>query len=76
MRKTERQFIRNGEALFTHEGISGPAALTLSSLAARKDVDGSELVFDLKPALDADMLGQACSERFRRGQKIKIWETY
>ena len=45
-----------GEALFTHEGISGPAALTLSSLAARKDVNGSELVFDLKPALDADML--------------------
>ena len=57
-----------GEALFTHEGISGPAALTLSSLAARKDVDGSELVFDLKPALDADMLDKRVLRDFDEGK--------
>ena len=57
-----------GEALFTHEGISGPAALTLSSLAARKDVNGSELVFDLKPALDADMLDKRVLRDFDEGK--------
>lgn len=44
------------------------AALTLSSLAARKDVNGSELVFDLKPALDADMLDKRVLRDFDEGK--------
>ncbi len=41
-----------GELLFTHEGISGPLALTASALME----GGEELFIDLKPALDRETL--------------------
>lgn len=43
-----------GEALFTDNGISGPAALTLSSYINR--AEGVKIKLDLKPALDEKTL--------------------
>lgn len=40
-----------GEALFTHFGISGPLVLTLSALINRQPLNKISLCFDLKPAL-------------------------
>lgn len=45
-----------GEMLFTHNGVSGPCILTLSSIINRKDINGLELQIDLKPALDEEKL--------------------
>ena len=45
-----------GEMLFTHFGISGPIALTLSSLINRENLSDIALRIDLKPALDAATL--------------------
>lgn len=45
-----------GEMLFTHNGVSGPCILTLSSNINRMDVNGLELQIDLKPALDEEKL--------------------
>ena len=50
-------YSRQGELLFTKDGISGPLVLTLSALHAR-DIGKKEirLAIDLKPALDEKML--------------------
>lgn len=48
-------FSEMGEMLFTHFGISGPLALTLSSLLP-EDLSGVRLSIDLKPALDEQTL--------------------
>lgn len=45
-----------GEALFTADGISGPAALSLSSQINKRNVHCGELFVDLKPALDEKTL--------------------
>ena len=44
-----------GEMLFTHFGISGPLALTLSS-KLENEYEGTQLIIDLKPALDEGKL--------------------
>ena len=51
----KRIYSEQGEMLFTHFGISGPLALTLSSLLP-KDFSGIRLSIDLKPAMDDGML--------------------
>ena len=45
-----------GEMLFTHFGISGPIALSLSSLINRTDFRQIRLFLDFKPALDEETL--------------------
>ncbi|MDE7454543.1 MAG: NAD(P)/FAD-dependent oxidoreductase, partial [Clostridia bacterium] len=45
-----------GEMLFTRDGVSGPAVLTLSSRINRLNLSGANVVVDLKPALDTDKL--------------------
>lgn len=45
-----------GEMLFTRDGISGPAVLTLSSRLNRLDLNKLQIVIDLKPALNFDKL--------------------
>lgn len=45
-----------GEMLFTKDGVSGPAVLTLSSRITRLNFNSSQVVIDLKPALDFDKL--------------------
>lgn len=45
-----------GELLFTNNGVSGPAALTLSSRINRLLGRGCDIAIDLKPALDCETL--------------------
>ena len=45
-----------GEMLFTHNGISGPIALSLSSYINRKEVKDIDLFIDFKPALSLEKL--------------------
>lgn len=54
-KKEKRLYAQQGEMLFTHTGISGPLALTLSSLLP-PDLSGVRMEIDLKPALDAQTL--------------------
>ena len=54
-KKEKRIYAQQGEMLFTHFGISGPLALTLSSLLPA-DLSGVRLEIDLKPALDSQTL--------------------
>ena len=49
--KNKRFYHEQGELLMTHFGISGPLALTLSSLLP-EDPAGTRLELNLKPALD------------------------
>ncbi len=49
-------YTEQGEALFTHFGISGPLVLTLSSLINRQDFSKIKISFDLKPALTEKQL--------------------
>lgn len=45
-----------GEMLFTNDGVSGPCALTLSSLINSVSTKGGKIKIDLKPALDEQTL--------------------
>ncbi len=47
-----------GELMFTHEGISGPTALTLSAYACKLPTDTLKLSVDLKPALSLQRLDE------------------
>ena len=49
-------YSEQGEALFTHYGISGPLVLTLSALINRQDFSKIKISFDLKPALNEKQL--------------------
>lgn len=45
-----------GELLFTHNGLSGPIIISLSSRINRMDLNSIKLCLDLKPALDNNTL--------------------
>lgn len=60
-KKIAEQF---GEMLFTAEGVSGPAILTVSSLINKKPVKGCVLSIDLKPALTDEQLDQRLQRDF------------
>ncbi|MGI6687507.1 MAG: NAD(P)/FAD-dependent oxidoreductase [Christensenellales bacterium] len=55
-RNGKTRFCEQGELLFTHQGISGPLALTLSSVLAGSPWADIAAWIDLKPALDRDTL--------------------
>lgn len=55
-RAQKREYSHFGEMLFTHFGISGPIALTLSSEINDEDLSRVRLWLDLKPALDEGTL--------------------
>lgn len=59
-------FSQFGEFMFTHFGISGPAALTVSSLINRLDINKIKLSLDLKPALSAEKLDERIVRDFSR----------
>lgn len=52
VRGTKVLFEDFGELLFTHFGVSGPTVLSASAAVAGENLSGTELVIDLKPALD------------------------
>lgn len=53
--KRKRIYAEQGEMLFTHFGVSGPLALTLSALMP-EELSGVRMEIDLKPALDEKTL--------------------
>lgn len=55
-----------GEMLFTHDGISGPLVLSISSLLGDDINDGRQVTFsiDLKPGLDKDKLDERVLKDF------------
>ena len=67
-------FSDTGELLFTHSGISGPMALTVSSLYARELYAGEKmrLIIDLKPGLTEDMLSKRILRDFSENENAYI----
>lgn len=61
-----------GEMLFTHFGISGPLALTLSSLINRIPAGEISLFLDLKPALEAETLDKRILRDFEKYKNRKL----
>ncbi len=55
-----------GELLFTHNGISGPLALTASSAVARENFNQLKFYIDLKPALDNETLNNRILRDFEK----------
>ena len=64
----KRLFSDQGELMLTHFGLSGPLALTLSSLLP-EDPAGVRLAVDLKPALDVETLDQRLLRDFSQAPR-------
>ncbi|MBU1078664.1 MAG: NAD(P)/FAD-dependent oxidoreductase [Spirochaetes bacterium] len=61
---------RFGEALFTHEGLSGPIILDLSKrISELIDQDGLTLHVDYKPALEYNKLDERIQRDFKQDNK-------
>ena len=75
-KREKRVFSEMGEMLFTHFGISGPLALTLSSVLP-EDLSGVRFEIDLKPALDEQTLDARLLRDFKamsRKQLITVMD--
>lgn len=72
---SNKKFEQFGEMLFTHNGVSGPVILKLSSLINRFDLKNVELVIDLKPALSYKMLNERLIRDFSL-YKLKTLKNY
>ena len=60
-----------GEMLFTHNGISGPIVLTLSSYLSQSEVNGKIVCIDFKPALSIQQLLDRFAREFNDKQYCK-----
>ncbi len=75
-KKEKKLYSDMGEMLFTHFGISGPLALTLSSCLPG-DLSGVRMEIDLKPALDDQTLDARLLRDFKamsRKQLISVMD--
>lgn len=70
-KKEKKLYSEMGEMLFTHFGISGPLALTLSSLLP-EDLSAVRLEIDLKPALDEQTLDARLLRDFREMSRKRL----
>lgn len=62
----KKQLERSGEALFTHQGLSGPIILDMSQeIGALLNLGKVELRLDFKPELNYEKLDQKLQEDFR-----------
>lgn len=61
-----------GELLFTHYGISGPIALTLSAFLCRENFENISLSLDLKPALDENTLDERILRDFSKYKSCQL----
>ena len=66
-----------GEMLFTHNGVSGPIILSLSSLINKHYIDGKfdakyKLVIDLKPALTNETLDNRLLREFAQKPNAEV----
>ncbi len=73
--KGKRIATQFGEMLFTHEGVSGPVILTLSSLVNRMDFATLDLEIDLKPALDDKKLNDRLLRDFADNKNKTLYNT-
>jgi len=64
----KKLFSDQGELMLTHFGLSGPLALTLSSVLP-EDPAGVRLSIDLKPALDVETLDQRLLRDFSQAPR-------
>lgn len=66
-------FSQMGELLFTHYGISGPLALSLSAKINRLPFDKLQFFIDFKPALDEEKLRNRLLRDFseRKNEQLK-----
>ena len=69
--KKKPLYREQGELLMTHFGISGPLALTLSSVLP-EDCEGIRLSIDLKPALDEATLDQRILRDVREASRKQM----
>ena len=70
-KKEKKLYSQMGELLFTHTGISGPLALTLSSLLP-EDLSTVRMAIDLKPALDEQTLDARLLRDFREMSRKQL----
>ena len=70
-KKGKKLYSQMGELLFTHTGISGPLALTLSSLLPQ-DLSTVRMVIDLKPALDEQTLDSRLLRDFKEMSRKQL----
>ncbi|MDD3474632.1 MAG: NAD(P)/FAD-dependent oxidoreductase [Candidatus Dojkabacteria bacterium] len=71
--KNERIFKQKfGDALFTHDGISGPIILYLSQFTYDMYNDGFEISIDLKPKISLEELNNRVNELLRSNGKTSI----
>ena len=61
-----------GEMLFTHFGVSGPIILSCSSVINKYNVSDSDLIIDLKPALDNSVLDSRLVREFKENNTKSI----
>ncbi len=69
--KTVKDFF--GEMLFTHYGVSGPMALSASSIINAFDLNKVKLVLDFKPALDEETLSKRILRDFESNKNKSIY---
>lgn len=73
-----KRFSEFGEMLFTHNGISGPIVLTLSSYINKFEIKDKDILLDLKPALSYEQLNDRiirdCSENKNKTLKNYLKE--
>ena len=67
--KDKLKYKEMGEMLFTHFGISGPLALTSSSIIAGSDEKDIKVLIDLKPALSDDEFDARLIRELKEGNK-------
>ena len=69
-----RNYYEFGELLFTHEGVSGPVILTLSSKINRLSLDNLYLSIDFKPSLDFKTLEERVKKDLEK-YKLKAFKN-
>lgn len=63
-----------GEMIFTHFGVSGPTILSGSAHLVRKNINGTKIIIDLKPALTEEKLDERILRDFTK-QKNKEYKN-
>lgn len=68
----KRVFSEQGEMLFTHFGVSGPLILSASRHILDCGFAGSELVIDMKPALNEEILDKRIQRDFEKFSRKQL----